>query len=416
MSSSSKVYPKIIITPPTEDIQDPYLCDEMLPVPANLLTPCQFNWADDVEESIRDAPLSVAQIRKTYQSFWPTSNAHRRRRQSSVRQSLVSINEEVCVANIKWVEENTNVESSLFKDEPQTTTPRSHGSSSIYLKPPMSDEAYVNVSPSCDDTKVYDEAREDVNKIFQYRDAWMEVKPRIHHFSWTGQYVCAHSATAPSDSLAIIMATPKNINSPKMLRVKAVVNCAFQWVDPVIVLLDDTTDDLLQLRGAKLTQACEGRVYKFYSPHGHWVEDPRDSSDDAITDFGRLGTYEARCFEIGNGFVESSTIRTLGQWVNELPFTPEKNGLPRRRTWMLKPSPLSQCETAPVPEAQQEVKSKSPQQAQRRPLRKIATCVKEEVPHVYYSFPEPEFGKSRMKAIKKALKAVFHRLISRVLA
>jgi hypothetical protein len=332
----------------------------------------------------------------------------------------------------------------------------------------------------------------------------MEIHPQIHHFSWTGHHVFDHSATQPSDSLAIIMATPKNANVPGKLRMKAAVNCAFQWVDPVIILLDDSVDELMQLRGSKLAQASKGRVYKFYSPHGGWTEDPRDSSDDAIADFGRLGTYEARCFEIGNGFVESSAIRTLGQWVNEIPIAPEQNGwsrkrnfiprlsplsqcesapllgppairalrqdapvmpasieglprrrtwnsqasslnkcetapvleprvmqtlryepltasnrmqeLPRKRRWSPQPSPVSQSESAPVAKAQRGVKSASPNQARRRTPRKITTCIKEKVPHVYSSFPEPRLGKSRLKAFKKATKALFYDLKDRFMS
>ena len=399
----------------TQGNQDPNICDNSRDsVSDGLLSPCHFDWADDVEDSLHGASSSLAHqvdyyapTAKTYQAVWPISHPHYKPNLSSFQPPLDAISEEVWNDSNGWIEETPNVESSLCGNEPPTSTPQSLSSYSDYRVPLINGEVVMEVSSPYGDTNYYDEAQESVNRIFEDRDAFIEMDPRIHHFNWVGQSVYGHSTTSPSDSLAIIMATPKNIKPTCALGVRAVLNCAIQYVDPVIVVLDDTDANMLQLRGAKLAKVFEGRVYKFYSPHGRWMEDGRDSSDDTTTDFGRIKTYEGDQFAIGNGFVKSSTIRSLGQWLNEIPTAPEGiRGLPRKKTWKPQPSPLSQCETIPVSEIPQEVKSSTPKRT-RRPPRKITTAVNEKVPLVYYSFPEPEFGKSRLKDIKKAIKRAF---------
>ncbi|KAJ5875855.1 uncharacterized protein N7529_001439 [Penicillium soppii] len=396
MSSPREVCPSILTRVSSQSNQ--YRTEREEALPDGRLRPCKFDWADDVEDYIQKASTNLVLQHRSASII---------KQMTGQVSTCTPIKEEVWDDHIGWCEEGSE-----SVDEPQTWTLQSLGSPSSHKQSPTSDETDLKVSSPNYDTEAYNEIQESLNVNFDYRDGCIETDSRIHHFDWVGRPIYEHSATCPSDSLAIIMTKPKNIHTPGMVRQKALLNCAFQYIDPVIVVLDDTVPDLLELRGAKLAQASAGRVHKFYSAHGRWLEDSRDSSEENTLDFGHIEVYESDHVAIGNGFVESSPIQSTSQWVSKIPDAPERaRAMPRMRTFKPQPSPLSQSETAPVSEVHHQVKPNISKQA-RHPLPKITTCVKEEIPYVYYSFPEHEFGKPRLRAVKKAIKRAFFSLKS----
>ncbi|OQE10171.1 hypothetical protein PENVUL_c004G01449 [Penicillium vulpinum] len=121
------------------------------------------------------------------------------------------------------------------------------------------------------------------------------------------------NATCPSDSLAIILAKPKPPKRDSDFRIQLLLGRAAQFIDPILVTLNGAEDGLLDLRGSQLVRESTGRVFKFYSPHGKWLEDPNDTSEDTTTDVGNLRVYDTAELAIGNGFVESSAIPSVSK-------------------------------------------------------------------------------------------------------
>jgi hypothetical protein len=224
-------------------------------------------------------------------------------------------------------------------------------------------------------------AQQNLDSIFADRQLWIEIDEDIHHFNWMGMRSYTHSSTTPSESLAIILSKPKSLQGSDMWRKQSVLNRAMHYVDPVIVRLDGPDDGLLELRGSTLTKESHGRVLKFYSPHGEWMNDQRDATD-ACVDYGSIKIYGASSFAIGNGFVESSRIPSTYGWMeSKAEMSGGLESLPRKLTWKPKPSLLRHCQSVasfigPAP---------------RR--RHITTCGTGAPPEVYTSFPTPVFGR-----------------------
>ncbi|KAJ5952308.1 uncharacterized protein N7479_010721 [Penicillium vulpinum] len=282
-----------------------------------------------------------------------------------------------------------------------------------------------------------------IGNIFADRQAWIDVDEAIHHYNWMGRRVYTRSSTSPSDSLAMILATPKNPQGSDLWRIQSVINRALPYIDPVVVFLNDTGDRLLELRGSELVRASTGRVFKFYTPHGRWMEDSGDKKDETTTDFGSTQTYDATDLAVGNGFVESSPICSLSQWTEcrdrAFDSSEQLNRLPRKLTWKHTPSPLRQCESISPPETFEapcttpplrQCESISPLETSealcpqgvskaKRPAWKITTCVAGAPSEEYFSFPTPTFG--RPKGIKpafakaqKGLKSLFNSVKSTI--
>lgn len=269
----------------------------------------------------------------------------------------------------------------------------------IFRDPTTNQEVLTGHCPSNDCDEPHSAAQCSVDNIFADREAWMRFDEDIHHFNWMGMQVHTHSSTSPTDSLAIILATPKIPRGTEFWRMLSVLNRAIQYIDPVLVIMDDAADErLFALRGSALVRGLTGKVFKYYSPHGRWMEDPRDSSEETTTDFGNIQTYEATDLAIGNGFMESGLIRSYPEWVvcrDEVFDNSEKaNRSSRNAIWEPKPSPLSQCETIPCLDIG-EVEPKKNLPPTKRPRPRITTCVTGAVPEEYFSFPTPVFGRRR---------------------
>ncbi|KAJ5177993.1 uncharacterized protein N7500_000692 [Penicillium coprophilum] len=343
---------------------------------------CDFDWAEDAEE----VATNTSNTHESLNYSLPEANLHneihpipRHLIQPKYKPSLATIDEEV------WDE----------------AWGRGYGS------PPRHGELDEDILPSSPNPDFNTVAEHALNNIFADRQAWIDVDEGIHHFNWMGLRVYTHSATSPSDSLAIILAQPKNPQGSEMWRIHSVLNRASHYIDPVLVLLDGTDESLFELRGTKLVRESTGRVFKFYSPHGKWTKDESDRNDETITDFGSTQTYEEPDLAVGNGFVESSVIRSLSQWQEcrdeAFETSEELRRLPRKLTWEKMPSPLRQCETIPTPASSEPSCHQIINQA-KRPPRKITTCVLGAPSEEYFSFPTPTFGRRGLtrKSLDKA--------------
>ncbi|KGO65271.1 hypothetical protein PITC_072640 [Penicillium italicum] len=373
----------------------------------DLLRRCDFDWAEDVEDAVYETNLPVAAIPKLlqhrarntnwYDESFPTPNCVPTPR---FQPSFSTLYEEVWDELRSWAHGTSDITSSS-SEETQSELRDTTSATSSYEGSLSNDEFHRGQFTPSTECEVYSVAQKSIDTIFADRQAWMEVDEDIHHFNWMGSRIYTHSSTSPSESLAIILAKPKNPQGSATWRILSLLNQAGDYIDPVIVFLAGTDKNLFELRGSELVRASTGRVSKFYTPHGTWKEDPNDFTEGTTTDFGNVRTYEAPDLAIGNGFVESSAIRSVSQWAESRNEACDAfwGQLPRRKTWERKASPLRQCQSIlpeiPPQESQQETTKRA-----KRPPRKITTCVVGAPPEEYFSFPTPVFG--RRSGIKQA--------------
>lgn len=188
--------------------------------------------------------------------------------------------------------------------------------------------------------------RANIHNELAFRDYFVHAENpefRVHHFNWMGYPVYQHSSTPPEESLAFILADPKFSRPSDEYRIQAIMGCAASFVDPVIVRLDDMGEEVFRFRGSKLAQAANGRVLKYYTPHGQWMKDPREENGDTTLDEGNFNDYVVPGLAVGSGFVDTSPIRSRAQWKQR-----QEECLARSRMlsskklqgWRPRPSPL----------------------------------------------------------------------------
>ncbi|KOS36496.1 hypothetical protein ACN38_g12758 [Penicillium nordicum] len=372
-----------------------------------LLERCNFDWAEDVEDAVTGdlpkvtVPTPVDYLSKVnlYDEIYPIP---RHLTYSKYKSSLPTVYEQISHQLSGLVNSTPDITSS-----PSTRTSKQSYNDTTdpltYETPLTDSELGQELFTANSESDANWVAQQSIDNIFEDRQACMDADQSIHHFNWMGLRVYTHSSTSPSDSLAIILAKPKNPQGGDMWRVHSVLNRAGCYIDPVLVFLDDIDESLFELRGSELVRASTGCVFKFYSPHGRWMEDSADGSDETTTDLGNIQTYEAASLAVGNGFVESSAIRSVSDWIHCHDEASDTSGglskLPRKSTWERKPSPLRQCESILDEESPE---ASIPQDVKRakRPPRKITTCVAGAPREEYFSFPTPTFG--RPGIIKKA--------------
>jgi hypothetical protein len=184
-----------------------------------------------------------------------------------------------------------------------------------------------------------------VNDVFSYRTQLVRSAPTIHHFDWFGRPVFNRSATSPAESLAIILSKPKVPEFNKSLRISSILHRASQYVDPVVVNLAGTDDNLLHLRGSELRHAATGRVHRYLSAHGWWLDDLQSHQDpDLDLDTGNVDHYVMSNIAVANGFTYGR-VRTASDWFqahNRILKSRSKPRPRRRRPHAYRPSPLSQ--------------------------------------------------------------------------
>lgn len=189
-----------------------------------------------------------------------------------------------------------------------------------------------------------------VNGEFAYRKAYLQADSDgiIHHFNWFGAPVYGHNPTPPAVSLLFLLASPKVPPSGHEWRYVSIMKRAMVFVDPVIVYVENGWEDMCK-RGFDLVRWSTGRVYKFYSPHGKWVEDVKDLEEFPVLDDGDLLNYASDNTLAGNGFIEQFSIRSRSQWVksrDECFHLAHRQQKSRRKGFGSLSSPLRQSMTS----------------------------------------------------------------------
>ncbi|PYH42815.1 uncharacterized protein BP01DRAFT_124401 [Aspergillus saccharolyticus JOP 1030-1] len=171
----------------------------------------------------------------------------------------------------------------------------------------------------------------------------------VHHFNWLGDPVSHRSDTSPAVSLFVQLTDPKVPKPGGELRLQTLMKNAMAYIDPVILLFEDRVTRLPRSM-TDLIEWASTRTFKFYSPHGHWIDEPEETDDFPIEDPGNAHDYMADDFAIGSGFVQASRLPSSNEWLEaqqELFIASEKTALSRQvRNYKakghqsFKPSPL----------------------------------------------------------------------------
>ncbi|KAL4872595.1 hypothetical protein BDV12DRAFT_193317 [Aspergillus spectabilis] len=155
---------------------------------------------------------------------------------------------------------------------------------------------------------------------FELRNVHCEDDSWIHHFNWHGQPVYTHSATPPDISLWVILSDPPNLNSVALrpIRKQTLIRNAMCYVDPVVVhynhgVPEDYAGDIPRCT-AGLLRFAKGRTFKFYSPHGCWVNDAREREARTKRDEGDADFYYAPNTRVRNGFIDCHIIKPCQMW------------------------------------------------------------------------------------------------------
>lgn len=366
----------------------------------DLLSPEHFNWADEVEDDLANATLldtpqsilSQQNFENPYDESAQVPFYPRYKYQPSVPTIFEEAYDDLSGSIFGSSDSESNSYEDLWTDTQESTSELSSFDGSITDGGLSRGDCRLSI-----DYEARSAAQDAVDNIFADREAWVEADAGIHHFNWMGLRTYTHSATSPSDSLAIILAKSKSLRGSSV-RIQSIMNRAVMYIDPVLVLMDDIDENLFELRGSELVRASTGRVFKFYSAHGRWLDDPSDPSEETTTDFGSIQTYEAPTLAIGNGFVESSNICSVVDWSKCRDDVSHASGgltsLPRKMGWKPKSSSLHQCETI----CSKTRREKTTKRAQR-PRPKITTCVVGAPPEQYYSFPTPVFKRRGVRGL-----------------
>ncbi|KAJ5914469.1 hypothetical protein N7504_003352 [Penicillium tannophilum] len=202
--------------------------------------------------------------------------------------------------------------------------------------------------------------QEEVDNEFGSRNEYIHYVGNPHHFNWQGKPVMERSSTRPEESLAVMLAKPK---IPRLIpdspdaddwvdRIQAIVCNAFRFIDPVLLILDEVDESILDLRGSALQQASKGHVLKYYTGHGWWMVDDNEAMEDYNLDVGHLSSYLEPHVVVGNGFVHAGGLPTreerqflCDRMVAEAGSKCKNKGN-RKRHWTPKPSGLRQVTTS----------------------------------------------------------------------
>ncbi|KAJ5671301.1 hypothetical protein N7507_000428 [Penicillium longicatenatum] len=165
----------------------------------------------------------------------------------------------------------------------------------------------------CDrSTLSWESVQEQVDNEFGWQEEVNHQVGPVHHFNWSGKAVFERSGTLPEESLAIIRAwpkVPKHKDDPDY-RVQAILWNANNFLDPVVLTLDDVDRSVLELHGSALIHAAKGHVSKHYTGRGWWLTDDKEEMLDSSLDVGDVEGYLEPNVVVGNGFAEVSILPT----------------------------------------------------------------------------------------------------------
>lgn len=336
----------------------------------DILSPDSFDWAEDMEDKI--------------QSKFPQSSDPTIRLSDSISGFLP--------------EEHEYTEDSDDLSDPESTHSEASSNTSegsLLIIDGSSHQYPCTAFPSL---------QPNVQNELAYRNCYVKAEEgeehKVHHFNWMGNPVYQHSSTPPTESLALILSEPKISQHSDEHRMQAILGCAFTFLDPVVVnLYDGHEDSLLQMRGSKLVQAANGRVFKYYTLHGQWTGDNRDQAGETALDDANPSTYYCNPdVAIGNGFVETSVLPSRMQYrerQDELAVQYYPN---RKQNWW-QPTPsrlresmtIEQTPVSPSPVAIETPTTICKPVAAQKPAPSLKTVDPSRDPNIYYSFPDPGF-------------------------
>lgn len=312
----------------------------------DLLMPTQFDWAEDVEEEIEGdgevdaslAGLSDGKLEEALMSFneldGQTSSCNYlcTEGQATEEEAQATAGPLIINGAVNMAEEDAQV-----------------SSGPLIVNGAVSMAEDSDSDTNSDDADEIESMQLAVNAEFAHRRACLQADfdGDIHHFNWSGFPVFVHNPTPAVISLLFLLADPKVPPPGQEWRYDSIMRRASVFVDPVIVYLENGWGDLC-LRGFDLVQWATGRVFKFYSPHGHWSQDLRDLAEMTVLDDGDLANYAANNTATANGFVEHFSIRSRAQWESsrdECYYYARKGRKSRRASFWPTPSPLRQSMT-----------------------------------------------------------------------
>ncbi|KAJ5525900.1 hypothetical protein N7494_012550 [Penicillium frequentans] len=333
-----------------DDAEEEFLKNEAV---ATLLTPSvHFDWADDAEEEfLRNEAVATLLTPSVHFDWAEDAEEDFLKNETSLTPS----------DHCDWAEDK---EEEILKNEVALL-------SSLFVC--FSEETHFTVADDTSDTlfeeiltfscertaRSWEYMQEEVDNEFGSRHEHIHYVDNPHHFNWQGKPVMERSSTRPEESLAVMLAQPK---IPRLLphgadaddwvdRIQAVVCNAFRFIDPVLLILDEVDESILDLRGSALQQASKGHVLKYYTGHGWWMVDGNEVMEDYNLDVGDVGSYLEPSVVVGNGFVDAGGLPTREEWqcfrdsMVAKAGSQRKNKGHRRRDWRPKPSGLRQITT-----------------------------------------------------------------------
>ncbi|KAL5357247.1 hypothetical protein BJX96DRAFT_172356 [Aspergillus floccosus] len=167
---------------------------------------------------------------------------------------------------------------------------------------------------------VPDDIRSDVYNEFFYRNYYIHTvanEDQVHHFNWMGCPVPHYSETSPAVSLMFMRTAPRVPTAHRdELRYSSILKRATVYIDHVIVSLENGSEDP-SWHGYDLVRWATGRVYKFYTGHGSWVQDAREVAEGTVTDNGDFELYTREDIAPENGFLREYGMYCRQQWLHE---------------------------------------------------------------------------------------------------
>jgi hypothetical protein len=409
-----------------------------------LLLPDPFDWAVDVEDRILYHSHDVGIAHSCCASHWG-DNFPRERIQTPPRSHPLTLTPCPNSSSLKRHKLiRGHEQGDVFDSNADALfplTPRAMPSKGMPLttvtEAPELEESDSSYSPSASSLNLstgatsqdweFVEADEEVEAMFRYRAMSTQNEGYVHHFNWMCEPVERRSATSPEVSLVCIQAGPKVPTGRDVFRVQSIMNRALPFIDPVAVSLEGLHQDILSMRGSNLLRASQGRVFKFYSLHGAWMNDEEVMKDQILVDTGHNQQYATPGLAIGNGFLVSSPIKSVSDWSNSVEAAAAGRvfKLPRKQSWKPSSSRLRTIEAAtpvslpemPPPQLEAECKptfsslrtleaapldsvleaTPARLEAKAKPQRycHLTTARPEAMSHEYFSFPTSDFDKTR---------------------
>lgn len=266
----------------------------------DLLSPDHFNWAYEFDEDI-DVSFNNDTI---------SSDSCLNEQAPQPEQSIISISEDSFFGEV-LDSDDESVTESWGSDSNNTTATTSATSMTHNI-----DEKEEQEQPHQQYNTEMTYMTHNINNVFGWRNHSACYEPEIHHFNWFGEPVYQPSLTAPADSLTIILADPKVPEVKEDLRVQTLLRRAFTFLDPVVVNVEHAPRHLLLQRGSsQLQQAASECTSTYYTPHGQWMVDMEADLSKVVVDNGNIKTYMKPELAVGNGFVQSTQIRSSADWM-----------------------------------------------------------------------------------------------------